>query len=206
MSRENTLQWAVCGGILFVKVGDYRMSSDNERIIQANTAIKKTGRGGKYNFPSTVDPSTEDPATIRAVLSDCLKWYELGNRKKAVTDDEIEKRTIEYFQYCLENESRPTVESYCLALGYIRQTVNEWERGIHASPRKTDIIKKAKEFMASFDAGMVAAGKLNPVPYIFRAKNYYGMRDQTDIAIEPKTNISDQDAVQIAQKYNELPE
>ena len=26
---------------------------------------------------------------------------------------------------------------------------------------------------------------MNPVPYIFRAKNYYGMKDQADLIITP---------------------
>ena len=68
------------------------------------------------------------------------------------------------------------------------------------------VIKKAKETLACFDAGLVAAGKMNPVPYIFRAKNYYGMTDQQQLVIEPKTNISDVSADEIAAKYNELPE
>jgi hypothetical protein len=174
-----------------------------EEIVEAKTAIKKTGRGGKYNFPSTIPP--EDPEDVRQVLSECLHWYEVGN-KRAVTDDEIEERTIEFFKHCVDIGERPTVEKYALALGYVRTTINEWERGNNASPRRMDIIKKAKEVLASYDAGMVSNGKLNPVPYIFRAKNYYGMKDNQDITITPNNPITDVNPADIVQKYEELPD
>lgn len=166
--------------------------------------IVKTGRGGKYNFPSTVEP--EDPSVVVEALQDCLYWYDKGSVSKAVTDDEIETRTREYFERCLNRGERPTVESYALALGYTRQSLNEWEHGKNASARKVDIIKRAKEFLASYDARMVTAGKLNPVPYIFRAKNYYGMKDQVDIIATPGGTLADVPADEIVNKYKELPE
>ena len=179
------------------------MSKDQE-IIQAEQTIKKRGRGGKYNFPSTVEP--ENPEDVKAVLGSVLHWYKRGTENKCVTDEDIQRRTTEYFETCLQVGDRPTVESYCLALGYVRTTVNEWERGNNTSRERMDMIKKAKEFIAAYDAGMVTNGKMNPVPYIFRAKNYYGMRDQTDITIEPKQGITEQTAEEVATKYQELPD
>ena len=32
---------------------------------------------------------------------------------------------------------------------------------------------------------MVTEGKINPVVYIFRAKNYFGMKDQQDLVLTP---------------------
>ena len=49
-------------------------------------------------------------------------------------------------------------------------------------------------------------GKVNPAAGIFILKNHFGYRDVTDLEITPKQSIMEQDAVQIAQKYNELPE
>lgn len=159
---------------------------------------KSTGRGGKHNFPNAQPP--EDPEDVQRVLSSCLRWYDVGS-VKVTTDDEVEQRTRQYFQECLNSRERPTVECYCMALGYTRQTINEWE---HGNGRRADIIKKAKEFLASYDAGLVAVGKLNPVPYIFRAKNYYGMRDTQDIVVTPNNPVGGaEDTPEIAQKYLE---
>lgn len=176
------------------------MSVDLE---SAREPIAKKPRGRNGHFPQMVD---ENPEDVRAVLSSCMRWYKRGENK-CVTDDEVRQRTIEYFEYCLANNERPTVESYALALGHYRQRLNDWEHGIGASAERTDIIKKAKEFLAAYDAGMVTTGKMNPVPYIFRAKNYYGMRDQQDVVIEPKNPLgSEMSADEIAERYAALPE
>lgn len=171
-----------------------------------NKPIKKRGRGGKYNFPSTIDPDTEDKDKIRAVLSDTLHWFELGVEHKANTDEEIFQRTKDYIEHCINTGIRPTVEAYCLSLGYPRQTVNAWKNGIQASTTRHDIIKKAFDTFATFDAGMVNNGDLNPVLYFFRAKNYYDMRDQQDLVITPNNQLSDISVDEVGKKYKELPQ
>lgn len=175
------------------------MEKDQE-IAQANQAIKKRGRGGKYNFPSTVEP--ENPEDVRAALGSVLYWMQRGRENKPSTDDEIEDRVIEYLTECYNTGQRITVEKLALALGITRETLWKWEQ---ASDARGNIIKKAKDAIASYDADMVTTGKLNPVPYIFRAKNYYGMKDQQDITLTPNT-ISNISADEIAAKYQELPE
>ena len=47
--------------------------------------------------------------------------------------------------------------------------------------------------MASFDAEMVTEGKINPVTYIFRAKNYFGMVDQQEHILTPNNPLGDID-------------
>lgn len=170
----------------------------------ANTEVKARGRGGKYNFPSAVPP--ENPDDVREALSSCLRWYKMSSNP-VKTDDEAEQRTVEFFEYCLSNGERPTIEKYALALGYTRKTLFDWETGHTQSPRRSDIIKKAKEFIASYDAEMSIKGKLNPVLYIFRGKNYYGLKDQQDVVLTPNQPLSGgADPEDVAQKYAELPE
>lgn len=167
--------------------------------IEKNDNRPAKGRGGKHNFPSS--PAPADPGAVSSALSKVMRWYGIG-RVKAADDDEIERRTAEYFQFCVDHDERPTVESYCLCLGYARNTVFEWEG---KGDRRANIIKAAKEAMAALDAGMVLDGKLQAIPWIFRAKNYYGMRDQQEIVLEPRKGITDEDAVEVGQKYAELP-
>lgn len=180
------------------------MAKDNTEIVTQSKAIKKTGRGGKYNFPNAIDPDTEDKETISAVLSETLRCWNMGDDRPN-TDDDIYTRSQEYIQSCIDRGQRPTVENYCLALGYPRQTVHRWKNGENCSAIRSDIIKKAFDCFAAFDAGMASAGKLNAVLYFFRAKNYYDMRDQQELVIQPKAGITDENAVNIAEKYAELP-
>lgn len=171
---------------------------------QKVTAIQKPkrGRGGTENFPNAVKDENADD--VRRVLTDILFWYKLPDAK---TDQEIAERTEMFFDMCAQKGERPTVEKYCLALGYAHNTVNEWKNGLHCSADRSTIIKKAFAILASYDAGMATEGKMNPVPYIFRAKNYYGMRDQTDLVVTPNNPLGETiDAEEIIKKYQELPE
>jgi len=162
---------------------------------------KLTGRGGKYNFPSSVPP--EDPEIVKAALGSVLHWYNRGNVSKCNTAEEVQTRCEEYIAECYETGQRMTVEKLALALGITRETLWKWEQ---MNDERGNIIKKAKDCIASYDADMVTAGKMNPVPYIFRAKNYYGMRDQVDIVATPGQQLQDIPAEDVANKYAELPE
>ena len=45
--------------------------------------------------------------------------------------------------------------------------------------------------MSDFDANLLINGKMNPVAYIFRAKNYYGMKDQTESIVKHENNLGE---------------
>ena len=55
---------------------------------------------------------------------------------------------------------------------------------------------------------MVTEGKINPVVYIFRAKNYFGMKDQQDVVIKPENPLGEKvDPEQLQSTIvQELPE
>ena len=84
---------------------------------------------------------------------------------------------------------------------YIKEIDNGAVRGF--SPVTRAIIKKAKNIIQEFDAQMVEQGKLNPIPYIFRSKNYYGMSDRTELQISPGRDSQEMSAEEIAKRYLE---
>lgn len=125
------------------------------------------------------------------------------------TDEALITRLSWFFEKCAESQQLPTVEKMCLAIGWPRETVFEIIQGIQRgfSPNTADILKKAKNLIASLDAELAQEGKIQPVVYLFRAKNYYGMRDQQEMVLTPNNRLNDyQDAKVIAAKYAELPE
>jgi hypothetical protein len=147
----------------------------------------KTGPGGTENFPNVISPKADD---VRRIGTNLLYWY---TKPKATTDEEIQERLLEFFERCISNGEVMTVEKMALALGYDRKTLWAWETGGEGStPARRNLIKKAKELLASYDAEMVAEGKLNPVTYIFRAKNYFGMRDQVEHVVTPNNPLGDE--------------
>ncbi len=165
--------------------------SKDDLIKQGEKIIKqrpKKGRGGTENFPSVIGEGTKAD-DVRRIGKSLLKWY---NMEKAVTDEEIRERLKMYFVTTLSEGEIPTVEEMSLALGYPRQTIWRWESGAEGrTPARRDLIKKAKELLASFDAKMVTEGKINPVTYIFRAKNYFGLKDQQEHILTPNNPLGD---------------
>jgi hypothetical protein len=122
-------------------------------------------------------------------------------------DEELCDRLDWFFATCAETSQLPTVEKLCLALSWSRQYVHDLETGNRKgfSPATADILKKAKNLIASLDAELAQEGKIQPVVYMFRAKNYYGMRDQQEVVVTPNANNDYADAATIQQKYDELP-
>ena len=176
-------------------------SKDNELTEKGGEVVKKKrGRGGTHNFPQIIEsPKADD---VRRIGFTILKWY---NMEKAVTDEEIRERLYRYFVETLENGEIPTVEEMSLALGYDRGTIWRWETGGEGStPARRDLIKKAKEFLASFDAKLVQENKINPTTYIFRAKNYFGLRDTQEYVLTPNNPLGDiKDPAEIQQRLLE---
>lgn len=125
----------------------------------------------------------------------------LLNREIVKTDEECAERLNQYFQECYELNIIPTVEDMCLALGTHRDVVWDWEHGTRGQDR-ANMIKKAKQILAGIDAALVAEGKIPQVTYIFRSKNYYGMKDQQDVVVAPANPLGDaQSAEQLQKKY-----
>jgi hypothetical protein len=67
-------------------------------------------------------------------------------------------------------------------------------------------MKKTLTYMHSAMENGTLSGDINPVTYIFLAKNYFGMRDDKNINIAPATNdptINNQETMSALQKQLE---
>ena len=138
------------------------------------------GKDAGENFES----DDEKRAFAQRVINDLMEYIRVP---KVKDDEEFIDRTEAYFTRCANRGIRPTWEEFALAMGVTRMTLWDWENGKwgNISP---DLVKKAKEFLASYDARSVSDGKLNPIAYIFRSKNYYGMKDQQEHILTPNTS------------------
>ena len=106
---------------------------------------------------------------------------------KAETREELADRFTTYFEMCLEHGRIPTVEGLALVSGYARSSFYDISNGVF-NTQFTDIVKKAKDYIATYDAEMVANGKIPAPVYIFRSKNYYGMKDVQEVKVEANQN------------------
>ncbi len=150
-------------------------------IISEQVPVVKRGPGRPKKIRSEAELRTKEKAgEIASIVKNALTDYKLEPCK---TLEEMKLRIDKYFQKCVDYEELPTLEGLALVLGVTRGAFIDWEAGKYA-PEKGPIIAKAKELIAAVDAQLVATGKMPPIPYIFRAKNYYGMSDKTEIDLK----------------------
>lgn len=178
------------------------MATKDKEIIQANTAIRTKGRGGNSNFPSTAE-ATEPGENARylryAMVSFDLPPIDISDVQQC------EQRAKDYFNFCIDNDRKPNIVGLCNWLGINRDTFHSWRQAETRGATHSDFMKKCVSVMEEINLDYFQNGKVNPAAGIFILKNHFGYRDVTDLTIEPRTSITDESAVNIAEKYAELP-
>lgn len=126
------------------------------------------------------------PGKVQVIVTDLLQLHEMG---KCETDEEVEMRIHQYFDLCRESSIRPGIESLSAALHIDRTTLWRWEQGQGCSQRRTEAIRGAKSLIGSFLEQAAMQGQLNPVNFIFLAKNWLGYRDSVTVEpVQPNAN------------------
>lgn len=122
-------------------------------------------------------------------------------------DDEFAERINMYFAECAENSIIPRWETLALALGITRKQAWTIATGQTHNTVRQKMLERAKDILSAVDAELVQTGKVNPVVYIFRAKNFYDMRDQQDVVVTPNQPLGEQYTTeQLTEKYSTLIE
>lgn len=103
---------------------------------------------------------------------------------KPKTQQEMQDRIDDYFQLCQSYGLNPTVEGLALAVDYDRRSLFDIQTG-KGKLAFSDIVKKAKDFIANYDAILASANKINSAVYCFRSKNFYGMKDVQQVEVAP---------------------
>lgn len=170
------------------------MRDDN--MLDTNVAEQVVRKRGSKSA-SVEATTTATKEEIKEILRHNLYWY---HRDIVKTDEECAERLNEFFARLAETGEIPTVEKMCLALGTVRNTVWTWEQGV-LGPTRMHMIKKAKEILAALDAELVSKGKIPQITYIFRAKNFFGLSDKTEVVLTPNQPLgNDSDPVELAKR------
>ena len=159
------------------------MAVPKKPTVKTDTAVRKRG-----SQSASIANNTASKEEISEILRNTLYWYD---REIVRSDDECAERLNEYFTRVVENKEIPTVEKMCLALGTVRRTVWDWENGSLGTAR-ANMIKKAKEISAALDAELVSQGKIPQITYIFRAKNFFGMKDNQEMTLVNGSPMGDE--------------
>lgn len=140
--------------------------------------------------------SDSDKALVRRLMGETLQSW---RKTKVKSDEELVARLDEFFRECAEQGKIPTMEEMEMCTGYSHGGLSDIQTGKNHgfSPETKHILKRAREFLKTFDAKLVLTGEVNPIVYFFRAKNYYGMVDKQEITVSANENrvaeMSDED-------------
>lgn len=141
-------------------------------------------------------PTTPEQVEMSKSVLQFLLDLKIHNPGKPKTPEELEQRFIHYFQKCSTEGLPPTIEGLALVSGWCRSQFYDIAEG-KWNQAFSDTIKNAKDYVCSYDSVMAANGKVNAPVYIFRAKNFYDMRDEQKIQVEATpgadkpTNVED---------------
>lgn len=94
--------------------------------------------------------------------------------------DECAEEVGDYFKLCDTYNIIPTIASMSLYLGVNRDTLYT----IANNPKVyecSDVLKCAISTCQAYHENAFMSGEIPPVAFIFYAKNYYNMKDQTDV-------------------------
>ena len=133
---------------------------------------------------------------------------EFYRQEPVLNDNDLCNRLVWYFSRCADTGQLITFEKMCIALGYEKAWLSDIISGRRGgfTPETAKILKKATEFVASCDGELALQSKIQPVVYMFRAKNFYDMADKQEHIITPNNPLSDyQDQATIEAKYKQLP-
>lgn len=183
-------------------IADLDLSDEEiDRLIEKDI-IKRDNRA---NMPAVI--KDYDPADIKQTIRIMQAFRAMSQAGKALAPDTVRDRFDEYIQYCSQVGFKPTIESLCVALGIDRMTLRNWKNGVGTDKEKQIVAQQIYEMFAAIDADLAMNNKVYPATYIFRGKNYYDMRDETEVVVTPNNPLGDiVSAEEIAEKYAELPE
>lgn len=130
------------------------------------------------------DNTVTDTAFVQKVLALNIDIRKMGQQGKPKTQLAMQDRIDDYFQLCQSYGLNPTVEGLALAVDYDRRSLFDIQNG-KANLPFSDIVKKAKDFIANYDAILASANRINSAVYCFRSKNFYGMKDVQQVEVAP---------------------
>lgn len=149
----------------------------------------------QYVVPNEKSKSQEkaeqQAVDITQAINNALQVFEIGNAEPVKSNEELKARIVSYLHDCSENAQLPTVEKLFLCIGYTIKTIENWYLGKVGKEKWVDedtieIINKGKQVIQAIDSELVQNGKIAEKSYMFRSKNFYDMKDKTDITVAPE--------------------
>ena len=152
-----------------------------QRINEVLTEQKR-GRGhqkgeARENY-GVYGGDPDDNARYMKYAREVALLPKFDNRDKVLAG----KRCDEFFRICEENGMKPSFAQLAVACGFSREQFGRICRGeMKTFPSETaEVYSRYYHIIEAMLETYAQDGKINPVPFIFLAKNNYGYRDQVE--------------------------
>ena len=139
-----------------------------------------SGKGGHNNHLTSTSATPEEISKYTRFALD-VYMIDTPDLHDA---EQVNKAIIEYFRHCDEYRLKPGNMGLYACLGINRTEMSDILHGKIKNKVSADalvIIKKALRAMSLYRETLALDGKVNPVTYIFMAKNYDHMTDTQTI-------------------------
>lgn len=119
--------------------------------------------------------------------------------------DECLEEVESYFKLCYDCDIIPTIASLSIYLGLNRESLYNYAN----NPKTYDysnILNLAINTCQAYQESAVLDGSIPSVPFIFLSKNYYGLKDTTDISFnnnQHDTTIDNNNTMQVIKQQIE---
>ena len=119
------------------------------------------------------------------------------NNAEAVTD-----RIQQYFQLCVDDDMKPSVEGMAVAFEADRKQLWRWANNVECTiaPDARHSIKKAYDILTLQMTDFMQNGKINPVVGIWLMKNNMDYKDQSEVLLTPNNPLGSESSAEEAQK------
>jgi hypothetical protein len=118
--------------------------------------------------------------------------------------EQVKARILEYFDICQKDDMKPSVADFSCALGISRKTLWDIVNGRLVKPDAvTDLLKRTHYALNAQLENYAMNGKVNPVTFIFLAKNHFSYTDKQEITVSA-SNSDAETPEQLAAKYADV--
>lgn len=144
--------------------------------------VKKSRPNGRK-----IDTSKYSPDYICEIVRECSQFLTVS---AVETKEDLVERVTNFFYDYSHNGLTPSVEKLAVRLGVNTCTMKKWCIG-EGRPEFQQIMINTMAIFQAIEAELAISGKMNPVVYIFRGKNYYQMTDRQEIVVERRNVFAD---------------
>lgn len=180
-----------------------KATTDKEQPTEIAKPKRKRNRPDLANFGQEyIEPGDNSRYLRNAMVAWDLPPIDISDAKQ------VEHRIQEYFEFCINQDAKPSVPGMGLWLGVDATTIRKWRAGDYRSTTHLPVIKKAMFVLESLWNDWMQSGKINPASGIFIGKNMFGYKDTQDVVVTPNNPLDNgASPTEIADKYRDaLPE